>query len=86
MRLAHALSHSPNPDADPLGLNLCQSFLRHSFTVILNLHVNLVGFARNTDYRSFASRMAMDVCQAFLHETKYGEFYLRGKPFEVVGN
>jgi hypothetical protein len=30
--------------------------------------------------------MAMDVGQTFLHEAKYGEFYLRGKPFEVVGN
>src|ERR1700730_12634759 len=30
--------------------------------------------------------MPMDVCQAFLHETKYSEFYLRGKPTEVVGN
>src|SRR5580704_12847287 len=28
----------------------------------------------------------MDVCQAFLHQPKYGEFYLRRKPSEVVGN
>ena len=55
MRLAHALSHSPNPDADPLGLNLCQSFLRHSLTVILNLRINPVRFSTDTDYRSLAS-------------------------------
>src|SRR5580704_746701 len=28
----------------------------------------------------------MDVCQAFLHQAKYGEFHLRGKPSEVGGN
>ena len=55
MRLAHALSHSPNSDADSLGLNLCQSFLRNSLTVILNLRVDLVGLTSDTDYRSFAS-------------------------------
>src|SRR5580704_3751873 len=51
MRLAHALSHSPNPDAHPdaLRLNLCESFLRHSPTVILNLRVNLFGLASNAD-------------------------------------
>jgi len=68
MRLAHALSHSPNSDADSLGLNLYQSFLRNPLTVILNLCINLVGLTSDTDYRSFASGMPMDVCQAFLHD------------------
>ncbi len=85
MRLSYALSHSPDSDADSLGLNLCQSFLRHSLAVILNLCMNLVGLASNTDYCSLASRMAMNVGQAFLHETKYGEFYFRGQPFQVSG-
>src|SRR5579864_18759 len=30
--------------------------------------------------------MSVDVCQALLHETKYGEFCLRCKPFEFVRN
>ncbi len=86
MRLAHALSHSPEPDAHSLGLNLCESFLRNSPTVILNLHINLLRFASDTDYRSFAARVAMDVGQAFLNETKYGELYIRGDPCEVARN
>src|SRR5580700_2263541 len=86
MALPHALSHSPDPDPDSLGLHLYQSFLRNSLTVILNLHMNLIGLSRNTDYGHFATRMAMDVCQTFLYETKYGQFYLRGKPFKVGRN
>jgi hypothetical protein len=62
MELAHALPHSSDPDADPPGLNLSKSFLRHSLPMILNFHTNLVRFASNTDQRGFASRMAMDVC------------------------
>jgi hypothetical protein len=42
MRLANALLHSPNSDANSPRLNSCQSFLRNSLTVILNLHTNLV--------------------------------------------
>jgi len=80
MKLAHAFSHSPNTDTDPLGLNLRESFLRHSLAVILNLDKKLVVAVSNTDLSRFASRMAMDVCQGFLHQPKYGEFYLRGKP------
>src|SRR5690348_5628693 len=83
-RLVHALSHSPNPDADFLGVNHCQSFWRYSLTVILNLGINLIGLAGNADGRRLASRMPVDVCQALLHETKDGEFHLRGKPSEIV--
>ena len=45
MSLPHALSHSPDPNANPgtLGLNLCEPFRRHSLPVILNLCINLVG-------------------------------------------
>ena len=57
MGLPHALSHSPNPDAHPatLGLNLRESFWRHSLPMILNLCINLVGLTSDTDYRGFAS-------------------------------
>src|SRR5580692_4325669 len=49
--LPHALSHSPNPYADPgtVRLNLCESFRRHSLPVILNLCINLVGVTSDTD-------------------------------------
>src|SRR5580700_449883 len=55
MALPHALSHSPDPDPDSLGLHLYQSFLRNSLAVILNLHMNLIGLSRNTDYGHFAT-------------------------------
>ena len=57
MRLAHALSHSPNPDpnSNPLGFNLCEPFRRHSLTVILNFCIDPAGLTDNTDHSSFAS-------------------------------
>ena len=86
MRALYALPHSSDSEADSSRLNFRQSFSRNSLTVILNLRVNLVELTSDADYRSFAFRMAMDVSQAFLHETEYGEFYLGGKPFEIVGS
>jgi hypothetical protein len=62
MDLANTLPHSPDSNASPLGPDLSKSFLRHSPPVIRNLHMNLVRFAGNTDYRGFASRMTMNVC------------------------
>jgi len=53
--LAHAFSHSANPDADPFGVDLCQSLLRNSLAVILNLRINLARPASNTKYRRLAS-------------------------------
>ena len=86
MRALYALPHSSDSEADSSRLNFRQPVSRNSHTVILNLRVNLVELTSDADYRSFAFRMAMDVSQAFLHETEYGEFYLGGKPFEIVGN
>jgi hypothetical protein len=54
--------------------------------VILNLGINLVGLPSDSNYGSFASGMPMDVGQAFLHQTKNGEFYLWGKSSKAVGN
>ncbi len=54
LRLAHPFSHPPQPDANSLGLNLPQPFLRNSLAVILNLRINLVGLTNDTDYRRLA--------------------------------
>ena len=42
-------SDSPDSDSGALGLNLGQLFWRHSATLILNLHNDLIGLASNTD-------------------------------------
>jgi hypothetical protein len=53
----HPLAHSPDPDAHSgsMGLNLCESFRRHSLSVILNFGINVVGLTVDADYRSLAS-------------------------------
>ena len=62
MDLPYALAHSPDSDTSPLGLNLSNSLLRHSPAVILNLHMDIVRFAANSDQRGLASRVSVDVC------------------------
>ena len=49
MGLPYSFAHSPDSDAGALRLNLSKSFLRHSRAVILNLHMDAVRLANNTD-------------------------------------
>jgi hypothetical protein len=80
MKLAYALAHPPDANAGSFRPNLGNPFLRHSLALILNLHINLVRLASKTYLCGLTSRMTMNVCQTFLHETKYGEFHFRVQP------
>jgi hypothetical protein len=59
--MAYALAHSFDSHSRALGLNLSQSFWRHSTSTVFNLHVDAVFFALKLNQRGFASRVAMDV-------------------------
>ncbi len=84
--MAHALAHSSDSDSRPLGLNLRESFRGHSLSVVFNLYADTAFFALNPNHGGFASRVTMNVCQAFLHQPEYEQFHLGWKSSEVIGN
>ena len=86
MNVPHSLAHSSNSHSDALRLNLDQFFGRHSLSLVPNFYMYLARLVSNLDDRSLTSRMAMDVCQTLLHETKYDQFYLAWKSFKIFGN
>jgi hypothetical protein len=54
--------------------------------MVLNLYVDTAFFTLNSYQRGFASRVTMNVCQAFLHKPEYEEFHFGRKSSEVIGN
>ena len=85
-KMAHALAHSSDSHSRALGLNFSQSFRGHSLSLVLNLYLDIALFALNSNQRGFASRVTMNVCQAFLDKPEYEEFHFGRQSSEVVGN
>src|ERR1700677_546645 len=85
-RLAYALAHPCDANSDTLGPGPGNPFLRHSLALVLNLQVDSIRLPSKSDLCGLTSCVTMNVRQTFLHETKYGEFQLRGQPFEVLGD
>ena len=67
-KMAHAFAHSSDSHSRALGLNLSQSFLRHTPSMVFNLYVDIAFLTLNSNPRGFASRVTMNVGQAFLHQ------------------
>ena len=84
--MAQALAHSSDSHSRALGLNLSQSFRRYSASLVFNLYLDIVPFALNPNQRGFASRVTMNVRQAFLNKSENEEFHFRGKSSELFGN
>jgi hypothetical protein len=76
----------PDAYAGALGLNLSQHFRRYSLPFVLDLQRNTLTLARNTNHAAFASTVAMNARQAFLHEPQHDQLHLGGKPSEIVRN
>jgi hypothetical protein len=84
--MAHALAHSSDSHSSALGLNRSQSFRGHAPSPVFNLYVDSVFFALNSNQRNLASRVTMDVCQAFLHKAEYYEFHFGWESSEIIRN
>ena len=84
--MAHALAHSADSHSSALRLNLSQSFRGHSPSLVFNLYVDIVFCALNSNQRGFASRVTMNVRQAFLNKPEYNEFHFGRKSSEVIGD
>src|SRR5580704_9098141 len=84
--MPHALAHSSYSNSSALGLNRSQPFRGHSLPLVFNLYADSVSFALNSNQRNFASRVTMNVCQAFLHQAEYDEFHFRWESSEILRN
>src|SRR5579863_5703454 len=84
--MAHTLAHSSDSHSSTLGLNRSQSFRGHSPSLVFNRYVDSVFFALNSNQRNLASRVTMNVGQAFLHQAEYDKFHFGWESAEVIGN
>jgi hypothetical protein len=80
-KMAHALAHSSDSHSRAIGLNLGKSFRGHSISLVLDHYADSVFFTLNSNQSCFASRVTMNICQAFLHKSEYEEFHLGRKVF-----
>src|SRR5580692_5648430 len=69
--MEHALAHSSDS---------------YSPAMVLNLYVDAVFFALQLNQRGLASRVTMDVRQAFLNKSKNEQFHFGWKPSEIIRN
>jgi len=86
MEMAYTLAHSSDSHSRALRLNLSQSFRGHSTSMVFNLYVDAVFFALKLNQRGFASRVTMDVGQAFLNKSENEQFHFGWKSSEIFGN
>src|ERR1700722_4870989 len=84
--MAHTLAHSSDSHSRAVGLNRGQPSRGHSPSLVFHLYVNSVFFSRNSNQRNLASRVTMNVCQAFLHQAEYNDFHFGWESSEIVGN
>ena len=81
-KVSRPFAHTSDAHAGTLRLNFTEFFRRYSFTVSLDLEGNTVCVARNTDRGTLASAVAMEVAQAFLHQTKHHQLHFAREPFD----
>src|ERR1700722_16279340 len=84
--MADTLAHSPDSQSRASGFDLSQPFRGHPPALVFNRHTDHAVFTLDPDQRGFASRMTMNVGQAFLHQPEYEEFHFGGESAEVIGN
>src|ERR1700688_920931 len=81
-----ALPHPSDTHSSTFCLNLSQSFGRHSFLLVLNVHMNVAPFHCDPNQRSLATGASRHIRHTPLHKPKYCKLHFWEKSFEVVGN
>src|SRR3982074_3826705 len=84
--MADAFAHSRSAYAGTLSPNRSQSFVRYACAIVLNLQENILLITCQPDRRRLAAGMAVNVCQAFLHDTKNCHFHIVWQSSEVLWN
>src|SRR5208282_3714859 len=84
--VAHPLAHTSDANAGALRLNFRQLFCRYSLPLILDFESDTVGIARDTNGGSLTPAVAMDVSQAFLHQSKHHQLHFAGESLEIGRN
>src|ERR1700730_2685713 len=82
--MADSLTHSSNSNTRAMAMNLREPFCWYSLAFILNLQKNDLSLTRKPYHRTLATRVSMNVRQAFLYNTKNRDFHVVRQSSEVL--
>jgi hypothetical protein len=86
LELAQPFAHSANPNPRAARLNFGQFLLRDAAALIAYFDQHALRLAQDLDCRALAAGVAMNVCQALLHEPKDSQFHFAGETAELFRN